>query len=496
MTMSSKSRSDEFSTFLANSLPQDTKIRIYHISTLPTSSTPLFASSPDQAEQVTTCESHFLIVSRRITKDSSTVQEADSSKGIDLGDEVLVLGIEVLVYTTQSLTMIFVSKADSTGFLTRTTSKRSDESLIKTIISAFLKWLVQHHLATGPTISIADENTDVMLHSDKQIESPIHRRLVLSLFARAQNQYLFPGSVENSTKHVLDDRQLIKWWCKVLDTLVENDWAQAVNSHDGSAEKPSVESAAKITPQAYMIIPGFSTNETSRSFFPPPTTPRTRQEMRWYVKYPVEYLVGDLHSQIPIRSVIPRFPDDPKARYCGDLDTAGTDEQGKWKGIKTLQQFWETMEYRQECASGRLVGFIWLTFGLLPMSRMYTASAGIIGKTENGEAEKSIQHDSQQTLVAHPSDIQKQQESVSLDAEHYTVQADFLLNDTDFAGEELAVKSTREWIRKVSELGNVSDFGIDVVGQRPVLQKTASGMPLIILKSMESQQIRNRRSMC
>jgi regulator of Ty1 transposition protein 109 len=33
-----------------------------------------------------------------------------------------------------------------------------------------------------------------------------------------------------------------------------------------------------------------------------------------------------------------------------------------WKSIKTLDQFWEMMAFRQECSSGRLTGFIWVVF--------------------------------------------------------------------------------------------------------------------------------------
>jgi len=52
------------------------------------------------------------------------------------------------------------------------------------------------------------------------------------------------------------------------------------------------------------------------------------------------------------RDVIPVFPDDPKARFLDDLKTDGQ------LATTTLSQFWELMEHRQECSSGRLVGFI------------------------------------------------------------------------------------------------------------------------------------------
>jgi hypothetical protein len=53
-----------------------------------------------------------------------------------------------------------------------------------------------------------------------------------------------------------------------------------------------------------------------------------------------------------VRDVVPVFPDDPKARFLHDLKGDGQ------LSTTTLGQFWELMEHRQECSSGRLVGFI------------------------------------------------------------------------------------------------------------------------------------------
>ncbi|OCK75591.1 hypothetical protein K432DRAFT_429313 [Lepidopterella palustris CBS 459.81] len=33
---------------------------------------------------------------------------------------------------------------------------------------------------------------------------------------------------------------------------------------------------------------------------------------------------------------------------------------GQWRSVRSLEQFWETMAFRQECCSGRCVGFIWV----------------------------------------------------------------------------------------------------------------------------------------
>lgn len=56
--------------------------------------------------------------------------------------------------------------------------------------------------------------------------------------------------------------------------------------------------------------------------------------------------------EVLARDVVPVFPDDPKARFLHDLKGDGQ------LSTTTLGQFWELMEHRQECSSGRLVGFI------------------------------------------------------------------------------------------------------------------------------------------
>lgn len=61
---------------------------------------------------------------------------------------------------------------------------------------------------------------------------------------------------------------------------------------------------------------------------------------------------GERGMDILARDVIPIFPDDPKARFLDDLKLEGQ------ISAMTLGQFWELMEHRQECSSGRLVGFI------------------------------------------------------------------------------------------------------------------------------------------
>jgi len=156
---------------LAFSLPAGLKLRYYHISSPPTPCDPIYAAPPGHAPERTYCESHSLLVT------TETKQDGDQ-------DEVAIYAIESLLYTTAHLSTLFVSKADSTGYASLLPTSKGAGSVIKSITSTFVQWLVEHR------------------HRPE-------RRLVLSLFARAQDQYLFPGSVENDKKHVLDDRQLV-----------------------------------------------------------------------------------------------------------------------------------------------------------------------------------------------------------------------------------------------------------------------------------------------
>lgn len=310
---------------LAASLPAEQKFIFNHVSTPPTKCDPLFAPPPGRKPERTYCESHFLTVSLNAAS-----------------EPVFIFAIELLVYTTRRLTTLFVSKADSTGAITSLQLPKGFKiSPIRAIASTFVSWLAENR--TRPNI-----------------------RLVVSLFARAQNQYLFPNSVDNPGKHVLDDRQLVRWWCKTLDPVLRRTKTQQrqPRSQPDGLNDPSV--------RAYVIVPGFDKHETS-SFFPPSWRTDPVDQQKWRYGHPLHEIASE--PSAPPRCLVPRFPDDPKARYVDELDEEIPDTtssqsfsspskrgNGMWKSIKTLEQFWEMMAFRQECSSGRLVGFIWVVF--------------------------------------------------------------------------------------------------------------------------------------
>jgi regulator of Ty1 transposition protein 109 len=328
---------------LADELPKDVPFTFYHYSTPPTKSSALFSAPPHAKSERTYCESHLLAA-------SITAKDAEAS---GLPKELLVLAIEVLVYTTKSLTTIFVSKADSTGCLSELKLPRSQSgSPLKAICGTFVSWLARERQREG-------------------------KKLVVSLFARAQDQYLFPASIDNKNKHVLDDRGLVKWWCRVLDPMVWQYKAEEERKpfaerlmEDVNTLSNGSGSLSEATAKGYLVIPGFEAYDTLR-YIPPSPVPNTPR--RWATTHPLLQIAP--HPAAPPRCLVPHFPDDPKARFLDELDEElpdrGTDamvadggtpsrSNGIWKSVKTLDQFWEFMAFRQECSSGRIVGFIWV----------------------------------------------------------------------------------------------------------------------------------------
>ena len=305
-------KSPTLSQLLATALPKDVNFRIYHLSTPPTRSSALYSSPPGERPDRTYCESHFL---------SASIQ-VPSKDGTSSGTEVLVFAIEVLIYSTGFNMTFFVSKADSTGYLHLLNLPKGSSSPLREISGAFLLHLV-------------------MQRQRRNIQS------VISLFARAQDQYLFPGSVEYSGKHVLDDRGLVRWWCQVLNSLIED---AKTSAQPASSRWESV--------RGYLVVPGLDSHETMSYI------PRASKSL-WSMGHPLKQISRHT-DDVPPRCLIPHFPDDPKARYLDELDDEITKGEhstsGQWKSVRSIDQFWDMMAFRQECSAGRLVGFIWVVF--------------------------------------------------------------------------------------------------------------------------------------
>jgi regulator of Ty1 transposition protein 109 len=304
-SIASQTLIQQFSTVL----PKDINFKIYHISTPPTWASALYSAPPGVRQDRTYCERHFLSVSIQTPTNGSSSESK----------EVLVFAVEVLIYSTAYDSTFFVSKADSTGYLNLLHLPKGASSPIRDISGTFLDHLIEQR-----------QRQNI--------------RSVVSLFARAQDQYLFPGSIEYSGKHALDDRGLVRWWCRVLDPLIR----------DSQKQTPSQWDSVK----GYLTVPGLDRHETLSYI------PRTSIS-QWTIGHPLRE-ISRHPIDVPPRCFIPHFPDDPKARYLDELDDEISKVRdggsGQWKSVKSIDQFWEMMAFRQECSAGRLVGFIWIVF--------------------------------------------------------------------------------------------------------------------------------------
>ncbi|CAK7243304.1 MAG: hypothetical protein STHCBS139747_004822 [Sporothrix thermara] len=346
---------DDLSTRLSAVLPAGHTFGVYHLSTPPTRTDALYHAPPGQRPDRTYVESHFLAVT--ITPSAQAPLPLAKTAEEDVsGGEVIVFAVEIFVYTTAFATTLFVAKADSSGYLHLLALPKGTPSPIRAVTSTFLAYLVDQRQRPGV-------------------------QTVVSLFARAQSQYLFPGSVDNKGKHVLDDRGLVKWWCRALDPLLEN-------GDSGSSSSSESETKPAAAAHGYLLVPGLDAYEM-RSFFHQRPGSSTRSSStpsaRWTVGHPLKQVSHYCHDgqTPPPRCLIPRYPDDPKARYLDELDDeaerghrkqvndkekAGdktTTQQtwnGQWRNLRTLEQFWDMMTFRQECSSGRLTGFLWVVF--------------------------------------------------------------------------------------------------------------------------------------
>ena len=468
-------------SLLANALPRSVQLLIHHVISEKSTCPELFSAPPGELPESTTSESHLLSVSIKHN-----------------GQPLQVFALEVYIYETDSLTTIFVSKADSTGYLHLLNLPTGTPSPIKTITTTFLDWLVKTKRRSGT-------------------------RLLFSLFARAQNQYLFPGSIENSGKHVLNDRELIRWWCKVLGPVL----LRHVTSEPSSNQQA----------HAHLVVPGLDPYET-KSYFPKSSPDRLGEKPIWSSTDPLQDL--GKRSGLPLRCYIPRFPDDPKARFALDLDNELPDQPeninaekgrspGIWRSAKSLPQLWELMSFRQECSAGRLVGFVWIVFepdvqhtmsqnistidevsglstSILPSSQgqesiasgtaRLPSSLPLLSSQDDplspitppqsqrnvGSEIQAKQQESEQTILADDYSTREHQKNSGLRLDGTAYKSILLtLDNLDYANPEIALESTAKFLQKVSLVANVKgDWGIEIIGLKSLETEVSSITPAMV----------------
>lgn len=378
---------------------------------------------------------------------------------------------------------MFVSKADSTGHL-----PPRQPSPIKTIATTFMWWLATQQ---------------------RRLTRSTGTKLVISLFARAQSQYLFPGSADHGKKHVLDDRQLIRWWARVLEPLFSTN------------NPPDVEQSLDL--QGYLTVPGYHGIETK--YFFPSKPYSSEKSTNWTPGNPLIEIAEarGLPETAPPRCLLPRFPDDPKARYMQDLDDevglvedAGSlaiaspskQKSAWWKSINNLERFWEAMEFRQECSSGRVVGFLWLVVRPPTKERAENntsfdrESSPSLRPTPNADSQESQDSQTSQTSRKGQATPRKRRKPLtgpivprqprlkgsssnvsatsnpdpttshngpSLTQEGYDSAMQILLN-LDFSTAAAAAHSTSKWVSEVSLMAGVkaTDWALECKGDAEV----------------------------
>ncbi len=280
---------------------------------------------------------------------------------------IMVSGIEACVYNipTTSCAILYVSKVDSTG------------------------------QACSPSPTSALVHSLLLYYADPATRPVEAQHFWIHLFARAQNQYLFPNSSEFVGKRPLSDVRLCGWWKRIFT---------------GVATELDARSQSKAIIRLNYVLPGYSELEAenslkSMSSFSSSSSPPSL--LRWTYGHP--YSQQDIPMPCPKSEVlnlghyIPWFDDDPKSRFIDEI--AYTTENGRVKspaqkrtrtnsrldlakkqseedgedvqtsakkddrkderpsgelGIVSPDEFWERMSFRQECVAGAVTGFFTL----------------------------------------------------------------------------------------------------------------------------------------
>ncbi|PVG01295.1 hypothetical protein CPB86DRAFT_781873 [Serendipita vermifera] len=289
---------------------------------------------------------------------------------------VYVSGLEAVIYifpVTQSI-IVYISKVDSTG-------QGKKPSPTRTMVLSFLDYISKYWFGMYSPVNNASEG------KDKGSAPPSSAWTIwIQLFARSQNQYLFPASIEHKGKRVLSDIGLVKWWKAVFDDAT----ASVMGLANKSQRRQSL---------AWVTIPGLLPAETAHTLRVPLVPTNTSP---WIIGNPyststIGFPMG-VRPPCSISQLIPYFPDDPKARLLDEIANTTTksaavlssppkkrrklDTENKQSVessdkmeeevteqekpaekeidyVRTVsaEEFWERMDGRQECRLGTVAFF-------------------------------------------------------------------------------------------------------------------------------------------
>ncbi|ODQ66055.1 hypothetical protein NADFUDRAFT_82926 [Nadsonia fulvescens var. elongata DSM 6958] len=243
---------------------------------------------------------------------------------------ILLYGIELYIFFSPDYTTVFISKADTTGQKLPGKTKISYLDITRSI----LEYLVASH-KTNPNEKMIDKS-----------EIPLR----ICLFTRPEKQYLFPLSAPpestDGSKHLMNGTQLVEWWIKCLEPIVgKMESAKARLEMPGSETRVIDNIINNRQNWAKGVIFGESANTSGSG-----NEDEKAHETTDHEKVASDFSISRNKAAI---YHIPRFPDDPKARF---LDYMMYEEK---RDLKTsLMNFWIELQGRQEFLLGAVTGII------------------------------------------------------------------------------------------------------------------------------------------
>ncbi|KAG9123107.1 hypothetical protein FRC07_000222 [Ceratobasidium sp. 392] len=278
-------------------LPGTRTLTLHTLISSPQRELELFPYSKTERNQKISSQNILLLVAESIVQDSP--ESTDPSDA----PRILVSALEATLYLFPgtSSSILYIGKIDTTGF-----SK----------------------IAPSPARTLARATIDYYTRPDTR-PPECGERVWVHLFARAQSQYLFPDSSVYKSKRVLGDAGLVRWWWSLLGD-VARDVASA------NKNQPGFEGT-----RLWYILPGFTELEAYHTLSSGSNFKLAQSsELPWTYGHPYEDplvtfpLLGKplgststelsppterLSKAISIASLIPIFPDDPKARFMGEI---------------------------------------------------------------------------------------------------------------------------------------------------------------------------------
>jgi hypothetical protein len=189
------------------------------------------------------------------------------------------------------------------------------------------------------------ETTTTPPGTDDLIERYHVKKTSIYVFARAQPQYLFRDSAKNLGKHVLSDRDLVRWWKNMIASTygtkpngIDNG-NTATDSQPLSEEKPQ-EINIPTDICGWWLIPGIGSEREALRVI---QSSHSTSSLAWTYGHPHK------GSREMAQSLIPQFPDDPKSRM---MQSAMSNH-----GKVDIDTFWELAAIGEESGSGKITGY-------------------------------------------------------------------------------------------------------------------------------------------